>query len=86
MFANAYRFMIERGECDPYSTRLFAMFDAATACLLEAASAMTWADLTRHYGVLGWPMVNMQADFRHQPASTIGLRFEARSGGSVRRP
>jgi 4-hydroxybenzoyl-CoA thioesterase len=68
MFANVYRFTIEWGDCDPagivFYPRFFAMFDAATAHLLEAASGMTRAELIRSHGILGWPMVNAQADFR----------------------
>lgn len=67
-----YALTIGWGDCDPTGTvfypHYFGMFDAATALLLEAASGMSRAALIRHYGIAGWPMVDMRAVF-HATAS-----------------
>ncbi len=68
MFTHQHSLTIEWGDCDPggvvFYPRYFAMFDAATAFLIEAASGMTRAALIRHYEVIGWPMVDTRAIFR----------------------
>lgn len=68
MFASVYRYTIQWGDCDPagivFYPRFSAIFDEATAYLLEGASGMTRSDLIRYYGILGWPMVSATADFR----------------------
>jgi 4-hydroxybenzoyl-CoA thioesterase len=72
MFVHCRSLVIEWGDCDPagivFYPRFFAMFDTATAALLEAASGMSRARLIRHYGVIGWPMVDTRATF-HAPVS-----------------
>jgi 4-hydroxybenzoyl-CoA thioesterase len=72
MFRNSHSITIEWGDCDPagivFYPRYFAMFDAATAFLLESASGLTRAQLIAHYGILGWPMVDTRAVFL-KPAS-----------------
>jgi len=66
MFSNVYHYTIEWGDCDPagivFYPRFHAMFDAATARLLEAASGMTRVELIWHYGIIGWPMVRAVTD------------------------
>lgn len=66
MFVNRRTFRIEWGDCDAagivYFPRYFAMFDAATHYLFEAAG---WkkADLRREFGIVGYPMVDTRAKF-----------------------
>jgi 4-hydroxybenzoyl-CoA thioesterase len=68
MFSNTHRLTVEWGDCDPagivFYPRFFAMFDVATAALMEAAAGMNRAELIRRHNILGWPMVSAQADFR----------------------
>jgi 4-hydroxybenzoyl-CoA thioesterase len=63
---------IEWGDCDPagivFYPRYFAMFDASTATLFQAALGMTKIAWTRHYGMLGIPMVDTRAKF-HIPSA-----------------
>src|SRR5690606_12649072 len=58
---------IEWGDCDPagivFYPRYFAMFDAATGGLFEAALGMTKFEWTKKYGIVGIPMVNTGARF-----------------------
>jgi 4-hydroxybenzoyl-CoA thioesterase len=72
MFSHTHHLTVEWGDCDPagivFYPRFFAMFDAATAFLLEAASGRTRAGLISHYEILGWPMVDTKAVF-HSPVS-----------------
>ena len=66
MFVNRRTVRIEWGDCDPagivYYPRYFAMFDASTQYLFEAAG---WkkADLRREFGVVGFPMADTRAKF-----------------------
>jgi len=63
---------IEWGDCDPagivFYPRYFAMFDASTATLFQAALGMPKIAWTRHYGMLGIPMVDTRAKF-HIPSA-----------------
>jgi len=72
MFKHCHQLTIEWGDCDPagivFYPRYFAMFDAATAFLLEAASGMSRVALIRRYGIVGWPMVDTRSIF-HATAS-----------------
>ena len=72
MFAHTHKLIVEWGDCDPagivFYPRFFAMFDAATAFLLEEASGRSRAALISHYEILGWPMVDTRAVF-HAPVS-----------------
>jgi 4-hydroxybenzoyl-CoA thioesterase len=58
---------IEWGDCDAagivFYPRYFAMFDASTAYLFEAALGMKKIAWTRKYGVVGFPMVDTGARF-----------------------
>ena len=73
---------IEWGDCDPagivFFPRYFAMFDASTAALFQAALGMTKIAMQRHFNALGFPMVDTRAKF-HIP-STHGdwIRIESR--------
>ncbi|NIJ09262.1 4-hydroxybenzoyl-CoA thioesterase [Sphingomonas vulcanisoli] len=68
MFAHVHSHVIEWGECDPagivFFPRFLEMFDVATAFMFEAATGMSRAKLVSHYGILGWPIVSCQVDFR----------------------
>jgi 4-hydroxybenzoyl-CoA thioesterase len=63
---------IEWGDCDPagivFYPRYFAMFDASTAALFDAALGMPKIRWTKHFGILGIPMVDTGAKF-HVPSA-----------------
>ncbi|WP_270935754.1 acyl-CoA thioesterase [Falsiroseomonas oryzae] len=63
---------IEWGDCDPagivFYPRYFAMFDASTAALFDAALGMPKIRWTKHFGILGIPMVDTRAKF-HVPSA-----------------
>jgi 4-hydroxybenzoyl-CoA thioesterase len=56
------------GDCDPagivFYPRYFEYFDASTTLLFELALGMKKIAWTRHYGVIGVPMVNTRAVFK----------------------
>lgn len=58
---------IEWGDCDPagivFYPRYFAMFDASTAALFQAALGMPKIAWTARFGMLGIPMVDTRAKF-----------------------
>jgi 4-hydroxybenzoyl-CoA thioesterase len=59
--------VIEWGDCDPagivFYPRYFAMFDAATGGLFQAALGMPKIRWTARFGILGIPMVDTRARF-----------------------
>lgn len=63
---------IEWGDCDPagivFYPRYFAMFDASTAALFQAALGMPKIRWTKHFNMLGIPMVDTRAKF-HIPSA-----------------
>lgn len=63
---------IEWGDCDPagivFYPRYFAMFDASTAALFQAALGMPKIAWTRKFGMLGIPMVDTRSKF-HVPCA-----------------
>jgi 4-hydroxybenzoyl-CoA thioesterase len=66
MLVNRRNVRIEWGDCDPagivFYPRYFAMFDASTSYLFEAAG---WKkpDLLREFEIIGYPMVDTRAKF-----------------------
>jgi 4-hydroxybenzoyl-CoA thioesterase len=58
---------IEWGDCDPagivYYPRYFAMFDASTAYLFEAALGCRKRDMLHRFSIVGFPMVDTRASF-----------------------
>ena len=66
MLVNRRTVRIEWGDCDPagivFYPRYFAMFDASTSYLFEAAG---WKkpDLLREFDIVGYPMVDTRAKF-----------------------
>ncbi len=70
MHLNTRRVTIEWGDCDPagivFYPRYFAMFDASTGALFASVLGMTKFEMLRHYGVIGFPMVDTRAQF-HVP-------------------
>ena len=66
MLVNRRTVRIEWGDCDPagivFYPRYFAMFDASTSYLFEAAG---WKkpDLLREFEISGYPMVDTRAKF-----------------------
>ncbi len=67
MLTNARTVRIEWGDCDPagivFYPRFFAMFDASTTALFERALGMTKYQFLKHYGIIGYPMVDTRARF-----------------------
>lgn len=68
MFKHSRELEIEWGDCDAagivFYPRYFAMFDASTAYLLEAAIGMKKSKWTSHFGILGIPIVDTGATFK----------------------
>ena len=66
MFVNRRTVHVEWGDCDPagivFYPRYFAMFDASTMMLFEAAGYRK-LDLMAKYDFRGWPMVDTRARF-----------------------
>ena len=58
---------IEWGDCDPagiiFYPNYFAIFDASTALLFEAALGMTKFEMFKKLEFTGWPLVRTQARF-----------------------
>ena len=67
MRSNSRRVHIEWSDCDPagiiFYPRYFAMFDASTTALIEAAFGMTKYRFLTHYGFSGYALVNTRAKF-----------------------
>ena len=67
MLVNSREIEIEWGDCDAagivFYPRYFAMFDASTAYLLERAIGMKKIAWTKHFGIVGIPMVDTGAKF-----------------------
>ena len=67
MLSNTRAVRIVWGDCDPagivFYPRYFEMFDASTTALFERALGMTKYRFTKHYGVVGYPMVDTRARF-----------------------
>ncbi len=76
---------IEWGDCDPagivFYPRYFAMFDASTAALFQAALGMPKIAWTKHYGMLGIPMVDTRATFHIPSAYGDEVVIESRVTG-----
>jgi 4-hydroxybenzoyl-CoA thioesterase len=83
MFSNRRTVRIEWGDCDAagivYYPRYFAMFDAATHHLIEAAG---WkkADLRREFDIIGFPMVDTRAKFLLPSSYGDDIEIETRIG------
>ena len=64
---NARTVKIEWGDCDPagivFYPRYFAMFDASTTALFEAALGMTKYQFLKRYQAVGYPMLETSARF-----------------------
>lgn len=71
MLPNRKEIHVEWGDCDPagivYFPRFFEYFDACTNALFEAAGFRK-AEMLKHYGLLGIPLVEASAQF-YAPAS-----------------
>ena len=67
MLVNSREVEIEWGDCDAagivFYPRYFAMFDASTAYLFEKALGMKKIAWTKHFGIVGIPMVDTGAKF-----------------------
>ena len=64
---NARTVKIEWGDCDPagivFYPRYFAMFDASTTALFEAALGMTKYQFLKRFQAVGYPMLDTAARF-----------------------
>jgi 4-hydroxybenzoyl-CoA thioesterase len=73
---------IEWGDCDPagivFYPRYFAMFDASTAALFDAALGMPKIRWTKKFGILGIPMVDTRAKFQVPSAYGDQVVIESR--------
>jgi 4-hydroxybenzoyl-CoA thioesterase len=67
MLTNSRTLRIEWSDCDPagivFYPRFFSMFDTSTTMLFEKALGMTGAEIYRHYNVIGYPIVGIEARF-----------------------
>ena len=66
-FSNTRQVRIEWGDCDPagiiFYPRYFAIFDASTALLFEAALGMTKFQMFKNLDFSGFPLVRTHARF-----------------------
>lgn len=71
MLSNRRVIQVEWGDCDPagivYFPRFFEYFDACTNALFEKAG-LKKAEMLKHYGLVGIPLVEASAQF-YAPAS-----------------
>jgi 4-hydroxybenzoyl-CoA thioesterase len=71
VLSNRKEIHVEWGDCDPagivYFPRFFEYFDACTNALFEAAGFRK-AEMMKHYGLVGIPLVEASAHF-YAPAS-----------------
>jgi 4-hydroxybenzoyl-CoA thioesterase len=71
MLSNRREIQVEWGDCDPagivYFPRFFEYFDACTNALFEKAG-FPKAEMLKHYGLLGIPMIDTRAQF-YSPAA-----------------
>lgn len=80
MLVSRRKVRIEWGDCDPagivYFPRYFEMFDVSTSLLMERAGFPKHLAL-KQFGVTGWPLVDIGAQFRK--SSTWGEEIEIES-------
>jgi 4-hydroxybenzoyl-CoA thioesterase len=73
---------IEWGDCDPagivFYPRFFAMFDASTAALFQAALGMPKIAWVKKFGIVGIPMVDTRAKFSVPSAHGDEVTIESR--------
>jgi 4-hydroxybenzoyl-CoA thioesterase len=73
---------IEWGDCDPagivFYPRFFAMFDASTAALFQAALGMPKIAWAKKFGIVGIPMVDTRAKFLVPSAYGDEVTIESR--------
>ena len=83
MLSNSRTLRIEWSDCDPagivFYPRFFSMFDTSTTMLFEKALSMSGAEIYRHYNVIGYPIVGVEARF----LIPIGYRDEVTIETSV---
>jgi 4-hydroxybenzoyl-CoA thioesterase len=76
---------VEWGDCDPagivFYPRYFAMFDASTAALFDAALGMPKIRWTARFGIVGIPMVDTRAKFSVPSAYGDVVTIESRVTG-----
>lgn len=66
-FINRRQLTIEWGHCDPagivFNPRFFEYFDWSSWLLFEAALGMNKAEITKKFGIVGFPLVGAGAKF-----------------------
>jgi 4-hydroxybenzoyl-CoA thioesterase len=81
-------YRIEWGHCDPagivYAPRFLEMFGESTIMLFEKALGVRKKDMLEAHGVLGFPMVDVQAQFMRPAAYSddVVLEVEAPQFGN----
>lgn len=77
--SRSYR--VEWGHCDPagivYAPRFLEMFGESTIILFEKAMGTRKRDMLKEYGVMGFPMVDLSAQFLHPAAYGDTVTLEA---------
>jgi len=67
MFQNQRKVTIEWGDCDPagivFYPRYFAMFNASTDALFDAALGYGTFEMLKKFAIIGFPMVDTRAVF-----------------------
>ena len=81
MLSNRREIQVEWGDCDPagivYFPRFFEFFDACTNALFERAGFRK-AEMLRHYGLLGIPLIEAAAQFYVPAAFGESVTVETR--------
>ena len=74
-------YRIEWGHCDPagivYAPRFLEMFGESTIMLFETALGVRKKDMLASHGVVGFPMVDVSAQFRRPAAYGDAVVLEA---------
>ncbi|HSC44598.1 MAG TPA: thioesterase family protein [Candidatus Acidoferrum sp.] len=81
MLSNRREIQVEWGDCDPagivYFPRFFEFFDACTNALFERAGFHK-AEMLKHYGLLGIPLIEAAAQFYVPAAFGESVTVETR--------
>jgi 4-hydroxybenzoyl-CoA thioesterase len=81
MLSNRREIQVEWGDCDPagivYFPRFFEFFDACTNALFERAGFRK-AEMLKHYGLLGIPLIEAAAQFYVPAAFGESVTVETR--------
>lgn len=80
-FINRRSITVEWRQCDPagfvFNSRFFEIFDQSTWELFEVALGVQRHEIARTFGILGFPLVDVKANFIHPV--TFGKNIEVSS-------